>query len=118
VDNVPKSRNGKTLTNKHHLLWIRLAWDDGSWRQELRRRPELIIELPVDIHERLHAEVGPIPVPTKSQAKGINKQFFPTGEWRIDLRRLIKLCSDTKASKTAKALRRQYKFLCTHMAGL
>jgi len=93
-------------------LWPETGWNDDLWLQELRDNPALIIEMLVDVHNRLHDETNPIPVMTLKKAKWICQHFFPKNDWRQDLDQLINLCSEVGAKKTAKALRMEYRFLC------
>lgn len=92
-------------------------WDSNIWCQELRDNVALIIEMPVELHNRLHDKLSPIPIMTSKHAKWVCQHFFPVSDWKQDLTQLIVLCSKVGAAKTAKALRNQYKFLCTHLAG-
>lgn len=53
----------KIPNNDHHLLWTRKTWANG-YAQLLRRA--FVVNIDWNLHERLHVEVEPIPVPDES----------------------------------------------------
>lgn len=52
--------------DSHHILHYRRLWDKGH-RQLLRRA--FVYDLPLAVHQQLHAEVGPVPPLDEADAK-------------------------------------------------
>lgn len=101
---------------KHHILWCKKKFEENVMTKALREHPALILLLKPEAHTLVHRHTPGVPPPSVVQAHEIMSRFFPSGEWKADLNRFIQLCSEVGASKTAKALRFQYKYL-THILG-
>lgn len=60
-------------TNKHHVYWERREFEKIKVNKAIRNHRNSIIELPVDIHNDLHAETLRIPAPNLELARFILK---------------------------------------------
>ena len=55
----------KTIKDKHHLLWCRSEWSNGS-AHSLRQNPYLGVNILMDFHhDDIHHELRNIPVPAE-----------------------------------------------------
>lgn len=105
-------------TNIHHLLWTRHDYNTG-YCHSLRNLPYLRVPLDVKVHNSLHAEVPPIPVPSGLTAKRLcfavlhglvmgELTMYDLPSTRIGF--LIDNLSSTD-KKTFEALEKEYDFL-------
>ena len=60
-------------TNKHHIYWERREFEKQQITKRIRNHRNSIIELPVDIHNDLHAETLRIPAPNLVLARFVLK---------------------------------------------
>lgn len=58
--------------NSHHCLWPRRMWDTG-YKQMLRRA--FVYELPIEVHNALHATTRPVPPLDEEVAKWLWHQY-------------------------------------------
>ena len=58
--------------DSHHLLWTRKTWDKGF---KLLLRRAFVYDLPLDIHQQLHASVKPIPPLEEEEARWLWEQY-------------------------------------------
>ena len=65
----PKPSHGHDL---HHLLFTRKNWDKGY---KLLLRRAFVYELPLGVHQKLHATVRPVPPIEEDEAKRIWEDF-------------------------------------------
>ena len=60
-------------TNKHHIYWERREFEKQQITKRIRNHRNSIIELPVDIHNDLHAETLRVPAPSLVLARFVLK---------------------------------------------
>ena len=60
-------------TNRHHIYWERREFEKNKINKAIRNHRNSIIELPVDIHNDLHAETLRIPAPNLELARFVLK---------------------------------------------
>ena len=60
-------------TNKHHIYWERREFEKQQTTKRIRNHRSSIIELPVDIHNDLHAETLRVPAPSLVLARFVLK---------------------------------------------
>ena len=60
-------------TNKHHIYWERREFEKQQTTKRIRNHRNSIIELPVDIHNDLHAETLRVPAPNLVLARFVLK---------------------------------------------
>ena len=60
-------------TNKHHIYWERREFEKNKINKAIRNHRNSIIELPVDIHNDLHAETLRVPAPNLVLARFVLK---------------------------------------------
>ena len=98
--------------NSHHLLHYRRWWDKGC-KQLLRRA--FVYNLPVDVHEKLHAIVEPVPPLDEDDAHWLWVKYREHGG-RMDLFEALDwLQLNAPNSEFAIAIMKQSEFLHQHM---
>lgn len=113
---VPNKR--PSSKDEHHLLYTRKDWSSGS-AKVLRRQSYCKVCMPRDLHERLHAEVPDIPVPSENSIKHALDQMDYLAHFRAISekdnaeKRLSVLIAlfDCVEQPTADALRKQLKII-------
>ena len=60
-------------TNRHHIYWERREFEKQQTTKRIRNHRNSIIELPVDIHNDLHAETLCVPAPSLVLARFVLK---------------------------------------------
>ena len=60
-------------TNRHHIYWERREFEKQQTTKRIRNHRNSIIELPVDIHNDLHAETLRVPTPNLVLARFVLK---------------------------------------------
>lgn len=84
-----KKRRAPSGWDSHHLLFVRRAWDRGY---KLLLRRAFIYELPIAVHQELHANIEPIPPLDEDEARilwmelnseGCEMDIFEAMEWLI-----------------------------------
>ena len=80
-------------TNNHHILYPRRLYIKTIQPKHLRNHPAMQIELPVSLHNELHANVPPNPIMTGELAKRALRmltqmpQDFKSGDMFYELNR-------------------------------
>lgn len=113
---VPNKR--PSSKDEHHLLYTRKDWSSGS-AKVLRRQSYCKVLLPRDLHEKLHAEVSSVPVPSENSIKHALDQmdylarFKAISEKDNAEKRLSVLIAlfDCIEQPTADALKKQLKII-------
>lgn len=65
------------MSNAHHLLYNRTAWESHWATRSLRQNPSLIVPLDEDIHAILHSEVPVVPLLDHYTAMTVRREFSP-----------------------------------------
>ena len=109
-----KQRKAKSSgCNSHHILHYRRWWDKG-YKQKLRR--VFVYELPVDVHEKLHGVVGPVPPLDEDDAKWLWCLYNQEGSPEMSLFEALDwLLAHAPNSEFAIAIMAQYGFLRNHL---
>ena len=67
-----KKHRAQSGWDKHHILHYRRNWDRGC---KLLLRRAFIYEIPIEVHQRLHATVGPVPPLDEFEARQLWQEF-------------------------------------------
>lgn len=105
-------RSRRSGYNTHHILHYRRWWDKG-FKQQLRRA--FIYELPVDVHEKLHGAVGPVPPLDEDDARWLWGEFKRVDHEMELFEALAWLQMHAPTSDFAIAIMAQYGFLSNHL---
>lgn len=60
-------------TNRHHIYWERREFEKNKINKAIRNHRNSIIELPVEVHNDLHAETLSVPAPNLVLARFVLK---------------------------------------------
>ena len=100
----------KIPNNDHHLLWTRKQWANG-YAQLLRRA--FVVRIDWNLHERLHAEIEPIPVPDENTLKWSWERLQASKE-RVQAMTVIEkiewLIDNVDDGKFRRAMQKQLEF--------
>ena len=105
-------------SNKHHMFYVRRQWRIGLART-LRAYSYCVVRIPVPLHERIHAEVPSVPVPSAISIREAIDQLDYLGRFKAvschdkiekRLQVLIALF-DCIEPETTEALRKQLKIV-------
>lgn len=74
MSRAKKKRKRRTPSghDSHHLLFVRRAWDRGY---KLLLRRSFIYEIPIAVHQALHAAIEPMPPLTEDEARELWAEF-------------------------------------------
>lgn len=101
--------------NTHHILHYRRWWDKG-FKQLLRR--SFVFELPVNVHAKLHNEVGPVPPLDEEDARWLWIQYRLNGRKCFELFEALEwLRLNAPNSEFALAIIQQERFLRDKLDG-
>lgn len=101
--------------DSHHLLWTRRTWDRGF---KLLLRREFIYEIPISIHQELHATVEPIPPLDEEDARSMWILYKQIGRELGLFEALEWLWRNAPNSEFAMAMMAQLGFLRNHLGRL
>ena len=69
-------------TNRHHLCWARRDWNKGSQRL-LRNHWYLVVEIPIYLHNEIHAKVSHVHLPNAATAREAYKHLQDLEEFGV-----------------------------------
>lgn len=104
----------KIERNQHHLLWTRKTWT-GEFAQKLRSA--FVVDINWNLHEKLHTEIEPIPVPSESECKKAWLAYQTEREMLAELppeRKVAWLVHQIDDQEFCEAMQRQFEFFITH----
>lgn len=95
--------------DKHHLLFYRKLWDKG-YKQLLRRA--FVYELPITVHQQLHAVVGAIPPLDEREAQELWSNYNYTAKRGMSLYEALDwLIANSPNDEFRHAMIEQYAFI-------
>lgn len=98
--------------DRHHLLWTRATYNKGF---KLLLRRAFVYELPMDVHQRLHAAVNPIPPLDEDDAKRLWGMFKEVDHEMELFEALEWLRTNAPTSEFAIAIMAQQGFLHNYL---
>ena len=98
--------------DSHHLLWTRRTWDRGY---KLLLRRSFIYEIPIVVHQELHANVEPMPLLDEAEAKMLWELYKQTDQDMDIFQALTWLQLHAPNAEFAMAIMAQYGFLSNHL---
>ena len=107
-----KVHRGKSGYDSHHILFYRKEWGKGC-KQLLRR--SFVYEIPIEVHQALHAAVGQVPPLDEDEARLLWDRFkqldrplglYEAFEW---------LMQNSPNAEFSMAIMAQYGFLRNYM---
>lgn len=98
--------------DSHHLLWTRRTWDRGY---KLLLRRSFIYEIPIVVHQELHANVEPMPPLDETEAKMLWDLYKQTDQDMSLFQALAWLQLHAPNAEFAMAIMAQYGFLSNHL---
>lgn len=109
-----KKRSRKCLSghDSHHILHYRRNWSKG-FKQQLRR--SFIYDLPITVHQELHAIVPPVPPLDEEEARWLWTQFKAVDHDMSLFEALEWLQLHAPNAEFAMAIMAQYGFLRNKM---
>ena len=96
----------------HHILHYRRLWDKG-FKQLLRR--SFVYRIPIEVHQELHATVGPVPPLSEEEARWLWAEFKAVDHDMSLFEALEWLQLHAPNSEFAMAMMAQSGFLQNHL---
>lgn len=98
--------------DSHHLLWTRRTWDRGY---KLLLRRAFIYEIPIVVHQELHASIEPMPPLDETEAKMLWDLYKQTDQDMSLFQALAWLQLHAPNAEFAMAIMAQYGFLSNRL---
>lgn len=108
-----KARRVQTGFDRHHILFYRKEW---SKTHALKLRRCFVYELPIAVHQELHAVVGAVPVLDELDARELWIQFQRLDRELSLFEALEWLILYSPSAEFREAIQEQFDFLQDHLS--